>query len=181
MCHRGVVVSVFLTPLLFKITLRHLHLECFLSFFFVYVHQTQQQDVSAFPKVDFDFLLPFCSCIGTHRLGLLYKATRARGQNERMCCYGEVHRMWESPLRITCWECEYKRSQDDTQIFKILEFKPFCFVCIALTKRFLKLHVTCLAQCRWECQRTLQIRLWVPLCWSGSPLLWPWKLHCPAE
>lgn len=106
---------------------------------------------------------------------------------DRLCCWVEVYIKWAVLLwnRIRFSVIALKRLQGVSKAKWVLEILgwhwPFCFVCIALTQRLLKLLVNCLAHCWWECYRNPQIRFWVPLCWSDSLPLWPWKRYCPEE
>lgn len=165
----------------------------------VYLQHTQQQDVGAFPNVVFGFFPP-----GLLQWDLRLGSLPAGGRNDRQnvlllwgveyvrgpSCGGwyivsvsAVKRLKEQGGKISVYQILWWH-------WKFLSlYLFFCFVLSILPKlndywnclwNCLKLLVNCLA-CLWECHSTLQIRLRVPLCWSGSLLLWPWKHYCPVE
>lgn len=80
----------------------------------VYPHQTQQQDVSVFPKAVFGFLSLFLLALGledrahfTRRQLTDCEDEELEGRaRERMWCCDEAYEIWESPLwTMMRWEC----------------------------------------------------------------------------
>lgn len=122
-----------------------------------------------------------CACLKTH-INLFSKSLTDNLISQSVMRHGtSMWRQWDEPLwMVTC----RSKGDDcgDTRLFKIPNSVPLCLACVALTGRLLELLVDCLARCWWE-SVTAPCRLgsWVALCWSGSLLLWPWKLYCLME
>lgn len=101
--------------------------------FFVYLQQTQQQNVRAFPKVVF-WASSFILCSGTWTLGWFYTAAAHQQAGWR------AEETTERLNMLVWWRVHVKKlfvSTNDT------ESVHFCFVCRAVTLQLLKLFENC--------------------------------------